>query len=249
MVLTQVVLNFGSSDKLQFLYRDKSKSDKGVIHQIFIKKHYEMTRLSRSADIISEYLRILSLGRTSLIIDCGANIGASPFWFAKSFPNARIYALEPEAHNYELLQLNCGSFPNITSERGAISCRNETLYVEDPGGGDWGFRTTANPGLEKDSAPAYSIASIQRRFEATDLFLVKIDVEGGEPRLFESNCEWIQQTMVIIIELHDWLLPKSASSQNFSKALSQYNRDFVIQGDNVFSIRNGAPAIPPSQLG
>jgi hypothetical protein len=44
--------------------------------------------------------------------------------------------------------------------------------------------------------------------------------------------------MVIIIELHDWMLPGTANSQNCLKALSGTNRDFVFYGENVFSIRN-----------
>ena len=56
--------------------------------------------------------------------------------------------------------------------------------------------------------------------------------------MFESNLEWIDKAMVIIIELHDWLLPGSANSQNCLKALSARSRDFVYIGENIFSIRN-----------
>jgi FkbM family methyltransferase len=231
-------LNFGGGDTLPFFLRDQSSSDKDVIQQIFVNKNYELARLARFNDIASEYKRILGAGRTPLIIDCGANISASPIWFAKSFPNARILALEPEPHNYEMLQLNCRKLPNIKSVRGAISCTNETLFVEDPGAGDWGFRTTGRPTKRNIATPAYSIESVVRQCGDVDLFLVKIDIEGGESRLFEREYEWIERTELIIIELHDWMLPRSANSQNCLRALSQYPRDFVSIGENAFSIRN-----------
>ncbi len=238
MTLTQVIINFGNGDTLPFTFRDQSVGDRGVIQQIFVNKDYDLARLPRFPDIQSEYERILSLGRIPLIVDCGANIGAASVWFAKSFPKSLIFALEPEMHNFEILRLNSRKFSNIVPERAAISCTDETLHLVDPGAGDWGFRMATAPTGESTVTPALSIATIQKRFEASDLFLVKIDIEGSEARLFGSHYEWINRTMIIVVELHDWMLPRSANSQNCLRALSRYSRDFVCWGENVFSIRN-----------
>jgi FkbM family methyltransferase len=238
MALTQIVLNFGNGDSLPLSFRDQSAGDRGAIQQIFVNRDYDLGRLARFKDIISEYERMISARRTPLIIDCGANIGASAIWFAKSYPKSHIIALEPEEHNAEILRLNCGSFPNITAVTAAISCSDETLYVEDPGAGDWGFRTALHPDGKAAATAAYSIETIARRHADADLFIVKIDIEGGEARLFESNFDWIERTMLIIVELHDWLLPGTANSQNCLRALSQYHRDLVFIGENLFSIRN-----------
>lgn len=43
---------------------------------------------------------------------------------------------------------------------------------------------------------------------------------------------------LMIVELHDWMLPRTANSANFLKAVAARNRDFVFRGENVFSIRN-----------
>ncbi len=237
MGFAQIALNFGEGNTLPFIFRDQSTGDKGVIQQIFVNRDYDLARLARSKDISAEYQRIVDAGKKPLIIDCGANIGASPIWFARLFPKAQIFALEPEAHNYELLHLNCRTYSNIACRKAAISCVDETVYVEDPARGDWGFQTTSKPesGIP---VPAYSIDSIEKQFPGTELLLVKIDIEGGESHLFESNLAWIERAMLIIIELHDWMLPGSANSQNCLKALSGANRDFVFFGENVFSVRN-----------
>lgn len=239
MDLTQIVLNFGGEQTSPFLYRSQSKGDKGVIQQIFVNRDYDLTRLTRARDIAAEYERILQAGNTPLIIDCGANIGASPVWFARAFPKAKIFALEPEPHNYAILRKNCQEYSSIASERAAISCMDEAVYLEDHGQGDWGFRTTTRPTTGTHSLPAYSIDTVVKRFPQSELLLVKIDIEGGEARLFESNYQWIERAMVIIVELHDWLMPGTANSRNCLRALSQHNRDFVFLGENVFSIRNG----------
>jgi FkbM family methyltransferase len=154
------------------------------------------------------------------------------------FPKAHVVALEPESNNFEILKLNCQSHSNITCKHAAISCMDETIYLEDPGQGDWGFRTTSEPTAGGIPVSAYSIESIEKLFPEAELLLVKIDIEGGETRLFEKNLAWIERAMVIIIELHDWLLTGTANSRNCLKALSSHNRDFVQIAENVFSIRN-----------
>jgi FkbM family methyltransferase len=238
MDIKQVILNFGEGNTLPFTFRNHSAGDKGVIQQIFVNQDYDLSQLARAKDIAAEYTRIVNAAHAPLIIDCGANIGASPIWFARAFPKAQVFALEPEGHNYEILELNCRGYQNIAHKQAAISCIDETAYLEDPGQGDWGFRTTSAPAASGIPVPAYSIESIEKLFPEAELLLVKIDIEGGEARLFEKNLAWIERAMVIIVELHDWLLPGTANSRNCLKALSGFNRDFIYIRENVFSIRN-----------
>lgn len=40
----------------------------------------------------------------------------------------------------------------------------------------------------------------------------------------------------MIIELHDWLFPRSGSSANFLRVIAAMDRDFLIGGENIFSI-------------
>ena len=69
-------------------------------------------------------------------------------------------------------------------------------------------------------------------------FLAKIDIEGAEADLFSRDTDWIDQFPLIIVELHDWLLPKQGTSRNFLRCIAARNRDFVYLGENIFSIRN-----------
>ena len=49
---------------------------------------------------------------------------------------------------------------------------------------------------------------------------------------------------MLIIELHDWMLPGECNSKNFLRAISQYDRDFVHIAENIFSMKTGPAAYP-----
>ena len=60
--------------------------------------------------------------------------------------------------------------------------------------------------------------------------------------LFESNFDWIKEFQIIVIEIHDWMLPFHSVSRNFFKAIYEKiliddNRDFIISGENLIIIK------------
>jgi len=75
-------------------------------------------------------------------------------------------------------------------------------------------------------------------------FIAKIDIEGGEAELFSSNCTWMGEFPLIIIELHDWMLAGKASSRNFLHAIAAYNFDVMLHGENLFCFNNDLLASP-----
>jgi hypothetical protein len=70
-------------------------------------------------------------------------------------------------------------------------------------------------------------------------FIAKIDIEGGEAELFAAETGWVDQFPLLIVELHDWLLPRAGTSRSFLRCVAGLDRDFVYLGENVFSIANG----------
>jgi hypothetical protein len=50
-----------------------------------------------------------------LIIDVGANIGATAIYFSLAFPNSKIECYEPSLRNYYYLKKNTEYFDNITA--------------------------------------------------------------------------------------------------------------------------------------
>ena len=72
-------------------------------------------------------------------------------------------------------------------------------------------------------------------------FIIKIDIEGFEKDLFSKNYNWMDQFKIIIVEIHDWMLPYQSISLNYINALSKISkinkRDLIILGENLISIR------------
>jgi FkbM family methyltransferase len=220
-----------------FFLRKASAADQGVFHQIFSNQDYNLARLQRHQHL-EEYLSRIAPAKP-LILDCGANIGASAVWFATNYPQAKIVAIEPDPANMTLLRLNCQGL-DVEPLEGAISCRRETLSVIDPGLGEWGYRTEKNPpfAARAMTTKAYPVSHVLEVYKEHVPFIVKIDIEGGEDRLFQGDTSWIDAFPLLIIELHDWLLPGSSSSSSFLQSIAHRRRDFVYISENIFSIRN-----------
>jgi hypothetical protein len=86
--------------------------------------------------------------------------------------------------------------------------------------------------------PCVTIADIYAQEVKTGVFpfLVKMDIEGFESDVFSGDNSWLQKTPFFMIELHDWLMPKQGTAGGFLKAVANEPRDFLIRGENIYSI-------------
>jgi FkbM family methyltransferase len=222
--------------KRHFSYRPNT-SDEHVIRQVFAAQHYNLGKLARYREIMSFLQGERQGGGRPLIVDAGANIGASSVFFAMVFPESRIVAVEPEPANFALLCANVEKLDVCCLQAAVASHAGRTRLV-DPGRGAWAYRTEASgPGLE---VPQITLSQIFQDHCQPPYypFLVKIDIEGGEKDLFQADTDWVQNTAVVIVELHDWLIPQQGTALPFLRCVSALDRDFVCIGENVFSINN-----------
>jgi FkbM family methyltransferase len=227
----QITVN---NETLPFYYRDYSRGDRGALHQIFQDQDYAIDTFKQHAWLDRYYSQLSS---TPLIIDAGANIGASAVYFAKTYSRARIFALEPQMDNYHLLLKNTAGL-DVVAYRGAIAASDGQVAVTDPGRSDWGYMCVpvSDDTGNLQQVPCLGPASILALPQLADTspFILKIDIEGGEDQLFAGDTSWIDQFPLVIVELHDWMLPFSGSSRNFLNTVVKYDFDFVTKGENVF---------------
>ena len=217
-----------------FYFREGS-SDGAVFGQMLLNTDYELRRLRRWPEI-AEFLDMhASRGDRPLIIDAGANIGASTLYFALHFPRAQIVSIEPERGNYDLLCRNTVGL-DVRCLQAALAAAPGRAAVRDPGIGFWGFVTEATTAGE--GVPCVTVDELYESRAGPDVFpfIVKIDIEGGEKPLFAGNTEWVARTPIVIIELHDWLYPKSGISRPFLECIAASDRDFITIGENIFSL-------------
>ena len=233
--LRQVLLQRDNTNR-PFFYRAGSNADWEVIKQIFQNGEYDLSHFAQTATLHTFYLSLPPNNRTALIVDAGANIGASVVYFAGLFPKSKIVAIEPEANNCSLLRKNCEGL-NFSLLEGGIGCIPGILYLEDPGRGDWGFVLRSQGQYPVRVFDAEHIIADQIDQGLVPL-IFKIDIEGGEAELFRANTSWVRLFPLLIIELHDWLFPGIGTSRNFLRAISSLNFDIVFRGENVFCFNN-----------
>jgi len=232
-VLASIMINHPATPR-EIHFR-RGTSDEPMIGQIFHNNEYAIAgRLRRGPEITAFLADRSAFGQRPLIIDAGANIGASAVYFALAFPTARIVAIEPEERNFRLLQKNVEGL-DVRCLHAALAAHPGHVKVVDPGEDNWGYRTEpAESGI-----PCVSIPEIyqQERSATVFPFVVKIDIEGAEAEVFASNVGWLDQTPLVIVEPHDWLLPKRGTSRTFLQCVAGKPRDFIIVGENIYSVQ------------
>lgn len=203
-----------------FLLR-RHTSDVAAFEQVFIDREYD-----------------LPIGdmRPKFIIDGGANVGCASVFFAQKFPQASIWAFEPERSNYEILEQNGKRFDNITTMKAAIWSSDTYVEIQNPNDEKWAFRVQQAATDGSSRVQALSIPSILKMAGADRVDILKIDIEGAERELFdESSAHWIHRVDVIIIELHDWIRPGCSDALSVATRGLNWERSRI--GENTILIR------------
>ncbi len=226
----------GEQSARPFYLRKDSAADRGVFEQIFKNGDYDVGHFPQSVSLKGCYAALVKSKETALIIDAGSNIGASVVYFSLVWDQCKVFAIEPEPRNCELLKLNCSGL-NYSLIEGAIGCRNGIRYLHDPGEGEWGYRVEDHGQQEVKGFAASDIVAEQIN-RGIRPFIFKIDIEGGEEDLFAEKTDWVQHFPLIVLESHDWLFPGLARSRNFLRTISGMNFDVVFRGENVFCFNN-----------
>ncbi len=227
---------YDRSRRACFTVKSRDDVDVTVVRQIFINEDYALGSPKHADALWKYYVKIIESGKKPLIIDCGGNSGLATKYFSETYGGSRIVCIEPEEQNMEMAKIN-NHDPDIQFLLAGIGNSDARADIVDPGEGNWGYRTeTSDTGKTK----IISVNSIlgDAEYKNCTPFIIKIDIEGFEQNLFEKNVEWLDAFPLLIIELHDWMLPKQATSNNFLRAISERNRDFIYRNENVFSISN-----------
>lgn len=151
----------------------------------------------------------------SVIVDAGANIGLFSVSYASKYPEAKIFAIEPESSNFEMLTRNAAPYPNITPIRAALWNENTELNLVDPGFGHTTYQTrgdSAPAASNRQSlVPAITVDRLMSTFNISFIDLLKVNIEGAEKEVFESASRWISRVGVIAMDFHDHLRPGSSA--------------------------------------
>jgi FkbM family methyltransferase len=128
------------------------------------------------------------------VFDVGANIGYYTLLAARAVGSSgRVWAFEPEPHNFELLTRNVAEngFANVRLVNAAVSDRAGVLrlHLDDANFGAHSLeaasvRTSSGRSAEVETVPLDRFADEARTFDAG--VLVKVDVQGAEALVIEG---------------------------------------------------------------
>ncbi|MEQ1529282.1 MAG: FkbM family methyltransferase, partial [Methylococcales bacterium] len=165
--------------------------DHAIFWQCLVMNQYDFSHFPQAERLNAKYNEIVSSGQTPLIIDCGGNIGLSAVWFATKFPKAKIYVIEPDNANVEMLKLNVSIFgERIVVLNGGIWNEAGYLQIINPDAGPSAFRVqlTKQPDIS-NAIRCFTIDEICSLANVNHPLIIKIDSEGAQKDLFSANTD------------------------------------------------------------
>lgn len=209
------LLEFRSKELKYPIIMRKGTSD----FKVFIQVIYELS------------YRIFLKDKPEVIIDCGANIGLATVYFKQRYPNAQIYAIEPDLENFNILCKNIQPYTGIKALRAGIWHKETDLLISNTVADSWGFRVEECKEKYAETIPAYSLSYIMKKYSIQQIDLLKIDIEGTEKNIFEEDCDyWLSRTKTLIIETHDGIV--KGSTKTLFRALEKYDYHCIPSGEN-----------------
>jgi FkbM family methyltransferase len=166
----------------------------------------------------------------------------SSLYFKLLYPEALILAVEPDKANYSILCKNTSRINGFVLYNNAISSVSGHGYLyQSDDTQPWSIRTLADkPETGLIGVVEYiTIPELMKthRIEAIDI--LKIDIEGSEKVLFDSNyIDWLPSVKNIVIEIHDHISP--GAGQAVFRAVHECFPEYslFIKGSNIVISRS-----------
>lgn len=202
----------------------------GVLeHPFFIRSRYSDARSFMGTCIRSEYGPLLPVTPPEFVVDAGAFTGDCSALILTRFPEAHIFALEPQRDAFELAARNLQPYgPDAKVRNAALWFMEDQLKLSGTGIG-----ATVSGGVEDADVDAMSMNAVLREAGFLRIDLFKCDIEGAEVEVFSrGDLGWLDVTDRILIELHSpdaARVVKGACSEAGLEYHGQYRSTHVFQ--------------------
>lgn len=182
----------------QKIYLRNIASDKQIFQQIFLR----------------EELNVNFSTIPSVIVDGGANIGMATLYLKMKYPDANIFAIEPDDSNFQILKRNAKGLTSITCYKNALWYRPAFLEIINKDAGNESFIVNEVKGNNRiDILKGITLREIMEENKLFTIDLLKLDIEGSETGLFKSDYEsWLSKVKNLLVETHNWINPDSEAS-------------------------------------
>jgi FkbM family methyltransferase len=187
-----------SSGKKSIIFTISNMDDLIALHEIFVLNTYKAFDTPRT------------------IVDLGANIGIASLYFAVKYPNAQIFAFEPNPDVFSILSKNMIAFDNVKTYPFLISgetSENKSFFVSKK-------RTHSSSVLDRGEDFAeygirsFKLCDLMNFLELEKVDLLKFDIEGAEFDLFKDLNE--VNIKEFVGEVHMDLAPEGIVLESFN---------------------------------
>lgn len=165
-------------------------------------------RVSRkiSAEILQgkTYPRFDAIGNVDIVLDVGANIGASALYFSLLYPEAKIFAFEPALEPYRLLKKNTAKRAQIHPYQFGLFSANLNVPLF-RGAVDSATSSIGRSALNLDASETVELRSVREWLDNASVLAVdilKIDTEGCEVPILQEMSNLLPSIKLIHIEYH-----------------------------------------------
>lgn len=179
-------------------------------------------------------------GNPKVVLDIGANIGATAILLTSIYKNAIVYSFEPQKDNFEILKENVKSYSNIRIYNHALGNEDGFFPLEksDVSWNHGGF--SLNRDGEGELVEVKCVSNVLDELGISKIDVIKIDCEGSEFNILTSLREDILKNIDLIVgELHsvnDFELLRVLSPYfelSFNKRLFDRNYTFMAYNKNL----------------
>lgn len=238
--------NIGFFNFLKYLWFKKLNLSVGGCYQLSFKDYpHKISCRKNTTDIdvfkhvfvLKEYEFLSNFDNLYTIVDCGANFGASTIFFAHTFPNSKVLALEPDIGNYNQLIQNIQPFyTRCKVFNTALWTKSIFMNVVDfelGDGREWAKAVKPSPQGQDSKLKSTDMRGILKMLNGNRISLLKIDIEGAEKEIFsDTNLDWLNFVDRIVIELHG-----SEHECIFLNAVKKYNFSTRITGGLTYAFK------------
>jgi len=171
--------------------------------------------LYERADI--DLLSSLCAGSGTAFLDIGANVGVYSFWSLSRFPSVRVFAFEPNPRTFGKLSetKSLGNYPTLHLIQSALgdASGTATMCATDLNSGASTLGSNPDlPGLRKYEVPVITFDEWREQntllFAGIEQYVIKLDVEGFEPRVIRGMFKFLtrENVSLILVEFLDLCL-------------------------------------------
>jgi len=138
-----------------------------------------------------------------VIFDLGSNTGATVLYFKLRYPNAKIFAFEPDPENIAVLRKNTAWFSeDVIVFEGAVSDTSAAAIDFYVGGEHWSSSLARRSVSDRRiSVAMVTLDDAMKNFGIKTINLLKFDVEGAEYNIFK-NFRGLAHTRHLVGEVH-----------------------------------------------